>query len=96
MNQRALRLAAALLSAGLPALATGAPGQAATKAIDPDNPAQGRLTDDWMLVRLNGADIGYAHSTLSRDNDLMHAKMSMHIAIGPFDGARQSSLLIRQ
>lgn len=53
----------------------------AAAKIDPDNPPQGTFVDDWMLVRMAGADTGWAHSTMTREGDRVTAGLTMHLAI---------------
>lgn len=49
--------------------------------IDPRNPPQGRFSDEWAEVYMNDAKIGYSHSTMSRDGDLIHTAMTMTLQL---------------
>ena len=40
--------------------------------IDPNNPPDGLFADDWAELFLDGGKVGYAHSTMSRDGNLIH------------------------
>jgi hypothetical protein len=53
----------------------------AAAKIDPDNPPSGTFVDDWMIVRMGGADTGWAHSTMTREGDRVSARLTMHLAI---------------
>ena len=50
--------------------------------IDPHNPPQGRFSDEWAVVHMNGAKIGYSHSTMARDGDLIRTEMTMKLELG--------------
>ena len=41
-------------------------------SIDPNRPPEGRFSDEWSEVYMSGAKVGYSHSTMSREGDLIH------------------------
>ncbi len=49
-----------------------APGVAWGDSIDPNQPPQGRFSDEWGEVYMSGAKVGYSHSTMAREGDLIH------------------------
>jgi hypothetical protein len=53
----------------------------AAAKINPDNPPPGTFVDDWMIVRMAGADAGWAHSTMTREGDQVTSGMTMHLAV---------------
>ena len=50
--------------------------------IDLDNPPQGRFAEDWIEVFIGQAKIGYGHSTMSREGNLVRAESTMTIRLG--------------
>ena len=64
---------AALLAIGRAAL--GAP-------IDPNNPPQGRFSDDWLEIYMGDNKIGYAHSAMTRRDDLVDTELEFHMVMG--------------
>ncbi|HNQ21471.1 MAG TPA: transglutaminase family protein [Phycisphaerae bacterium] len=69
-------LIAALLGWVLPVWAGSTPGP-----LDPNDPPQGRFSDDWLEVYLSGSKIGYGQSTMSRAGDLIHSRMHLSIQL---------------
>ena len=57
----------------------------AADPIDPDNPSEGRFMDDWAEVYMAGGKVGYAHSTMNRDGDLIHTRAETVMKIGRVD-----------
>jgi transglutaminase-like putative cysteine protease len=68
------------------------PAIAAAKSIDPTNPPEGRFSDQWLEIYLGGQKIGYGHSTMGRDGELMHSDTTMHMRIGRADQAIEVSV----
>ena len=56
-----------------------------TAPIDPHNPPQGRFSDDWMEIYMAGGKVGYGHSTMARDGDLISTAMQFHMKVGRVD-----------
>ena len=50
--------------------------------IDPDNPPHGLFNDEWVEIYMGGKKTGYAHSTMRRENDLIHTNTDMRMRIG--------------
>jgi len=50
--------------------------------IDPQNPPHRRFADDWAEIFMAGAKVGYAHSTMARDGDMIHTGMDMKVRVG--------------
>ena len=50
--------------------------------IDPKNPPQGRFSDDWAEVYMAGGKVGYAHTTMNRDGDLITTGANFHMVLG--------------
>ncbi|MBI4716913.1 MAG: transglutaminase domain-containing protein [Planctomycetes bacterium] len=65
------------------AILGGAPAGGA--AVDPQNPPQGRFSDDWMEIHLSGKKVGYAHSSMTRDGDLIHSSTTTEMHLGRVD-----------
>ena len=55
---------------------------AAAAPIDPKNPPQGRFSDEWAEVYLAGGKVGYAHTTMNRDGDLITTGATFHMVLG--------------
>ncbi len=53
--------------------------------IDPKNPPQGRFSDEWMEVHMAGNKVGYAHSTMNREGDLITTGAKFHMVLGRAD-----------
>ena len=51
------------------------------EAIDPNNPPQGRFSDEWGEVYLADRKIGYSHSTLARENDHIRTATTVYLEI---------------
>ncbi len=49
---------------------------------DPLNPPQGLFSEEWLEVYLGGGKIGYGHSTMRREGDLIHTMMDMKLQMG--------------
>lgn len=49
--------------------------------IDPHHPPSGRFSDEWAEIYIAGGKVGYAHSTMEREGDLIrsHATTVMHL-----------------
>jgi len=54
----------------------------AADSIDPVNPPKGRFTDEWAEVYMSGGKVGYSHSTMAREGDLIHTELTMKIDLG--------------
>ncbi len=50
--------------------------------IDPHNPPAGRFSDDWMEIYLAGQKVGYAHSTMTREGDVVHSSTTTVMQLG--------------
>ncbi len=50
--------------------------------IDPKNPPQGRFSDDWAEVYMAGGKVGYAHTTMNREGDLIATGANFHMVLG--------------
>ena len=48
---------------------------------DPLNPPQGLFADDWLEVYFGGGKIGYGHSTMRREGDLIHTRVVMKMQL---------------
>lgn len=72
------RISVSLLMAVVAALA--APARSAP--IDPHNPPAGRFSDDWMEIYLAGQKVGYAHSTMTREGNLVHSSTTTVMQLG--------------
>ncbi|MCP4247440.1 MAG: transglutaminase domain-containing protein [bacterium] len=49
--------------------------------IDPDNPAPGVFSDEWMIVNLGGQKAGYAHMTMTRNDNRVISRMIMSLSL---------------
>ncbi len=63
------------VSAMTPVCAIAAP-------INPNNPPQGRFSDEWAEIYMTGAKVGYAHTTLNRDGDVITTGSTFHMVLG--------------
>ena len=72
---------AAYFRAAAFALAAWAP-YAVAVPIDPNNPPSGRFSDEWMEIHMGPGKVGYAHSSMTREGDLVHTDMHFHIRMG--------------
>lgn len=57
---------------------------AATRAdspADPKNPPQGKFSDGWMAILLDGQKMGYAHSEQSRQAQEIHSAQTVYMSI---------------
>lgn len=50
--------------------------------IDVNNPPQGAISDEWMVINLNGQKCGYAHIVLSRKGDVIRSQDLQTFKIG--------------
>lgn len=57
------------------------------------DPPQGRFNDEWMILRLGGEKVGYAHSTMSRRGDTIKTHMLTVFKIGRAAHTVEISLL---
>ncbi len=55
------------------------------RPIDPNNPPAGRFLDEWAEVYIAGGKVGYAHSTMTREGDVIHTKTTTKMRIGRVD-----------
>lgn len=53
--------------------------------IDPHNPPQGRFSDEWAEIYMAGAKVGYVHSTMERDGDLIRSASTTFMQLGRDD-----------
>ncbi len=53
--------------------------------IDPNNPPQGRFSDQWFEVYMGGRKVGYGHSTLARNKDRVQTASSFMMRIDRAD-----------
>ncbi len=70
-----LRLLLSLVAALSPSIAAG------SGPIDPHNPPQGRFSDDWAEVFMAGGKVGYMHSAMAREGNLINTDMTMVVEI---------------
>lgn len=68
-------LAAVALALALAPVARAAP-------IDIDNPPQGRFIDDWLEIFMAGGKVGYGHTTMTRDGDVIETKTEFTMKMG--------------
>jgi hypothetical protein len=57
-------------------------GAANGAPIDPKNPPQGRFSDEWAEIYFTGAKVGYAHTTMSREGDVIASAATFHLVMG--------------
>ncbi|MCZ6653817.1 MAG: hypothetical protein O7D91_12420, partial [Planctomycetota bacterium] len=50
-------------------------------AADPANPPQGRISDDWMAIMLNGQKVGYIHAEQERVGDEIRTRTHMKLTL---------------
>lgn len=53
--------------------------------IDPHNPPVGRFSDEWAEIYIAGGKVGYAHSTMERDGDLIRSHSTTYMQLGRDD-----------
>lgn len=70
---RTAQLLGGLMLVSLPA-AYGEP-------VDWKNPAQGVISDDWLIIELEGQRIGYSHAEMSRAGDEIHTTNLMSLVL---------------
>ncbi|MBU0717480.1 MAG: transglutaminase-like domain-containing protein [Planctomycetes bacterium] len=51
------------------------------KVIDPNNPPQGRFTDEWAEVFMGGEKVGFSHSTIGREGNLIQTSVTLSLEI---------------
>ncbi|HRX84063.1 MAG TPA: transglutaminase family protein [Phycisphaerae bacterium] len=51
------------------------------RAVDWKNPPQGEISDDWMLIELEGQKVGYGHIQMSREGDEIHTTNLMSLVL---------------
>ncbi len=75
------------ISATMVSLCIGVLGAGPVPAapFDVENPPQGRFSDEWLDLHLMGGKVGYAHSTMSRNGDVITTAMDMHMRMGRVD-----------
>lgn len=78
ISHSAFRISFPLLMAVVAALA--APARSAP--IDLHDPPAGRFSDDWMEIYLAGQKVGYAHSTMTREGDVVHSSTTTVMQLG--------------
>ncbi len=69
-------IALALLASGILA------ARVIAKPIDLTNPPSGRFIDDWAEIYMAGGKVGYAHSSMARNGDLIETNTTMMMQIG--------------
>ena len=75
MKLRRCLLVAALVSLGAGNFAFG------HERINPDDPPQGRFSDEWMEIHMWNKKSGYAHSSMNRTGDLIKTRTTMTLEI---------------
>jgi len=50
--------------------------------INPNNPPQGRFSDEWAEIYMTGAKVGYAHTTMNRDGEFITTGSTFHMVLG--------------
>lgn len=55
---------------------------ASAAPIDPRNPPQGRFSDDWAELYLAGGKVGYAHTTMTREGDVITSGTKFSMTLG--------------
>lgn len=50
--------------------------------IDIKNPPQGRFSDEWAEIYMTSGKVGYAHTTMNRDGDLIITGATFHMVLG--------------
>jgi transglutaminase-like putative cysteine protease len=50
--------------------------------INPNNPPQGRFSDEWAEIYMTGGKVGYAHTTMNRDGELITTGSTFHMVLG--------------
>jgi transglutaminase-like putative cysteine protease len=50
--------------------------------INPNNPPQGRFSDEWAEIYMAGAKVGYAHTTMNRDGEIITTGSTFHMVLG--------------
>lgn len=60
-------------------------GLADPAPIDPQDPPSGRFSDEWAEIYMAGAKVGYAHSTMERDGELIRSASTTYMQLGRDD-----------
>ncbi len=50
--------------------------------VDPKNPPQGRFSDEWAEIHLAGRKVGYAHTTMGREGEVISTAANFHLVMG--------------
>lgn len=66
-------------------LSCGAVLAAPVRRIDPNNPPQGRFSDEWAEVYMAGGKVGYMHSTMNRHGNLIRTETTTKMRLGRAD-----------
>jgi len=84
----------ALLFAGAPSAKGDSDVGAQIKSdVNYLDPPRGQFSDEWMILQMFGEKVGYAHSTMSRDGDLITTRTLTFMKIGRADQAVEISIL---
>ncbi len=75
------RAVPASLLAALATLATIAASVLA-RPIDPNNPPEGRFSDEWAEIYMAGGKVGYAHTTMAREGEVIRTNLTFHLVLG--------------
>lgn len=62
--------------------ASGVGVAADPRPIDAHNPPHGRFSDEWAEIHLAGFKVGYAHSTMERDGELIRSQSTTYMQLG--------------
>lgn len=54
----------------------------AGEPIDPNNPPEGRFSDDWGEIYMAGGKVGYVHSTMTRRGGLIDVRVLSKMVVG--------------
>ena len=73
------------ISAIVALLSCGAVLAAPVRRMDPNNPAQGRFSDEWAEVYMAGGKVGYMHSTMNRHGNLIRTETTTKMRLGRAD-----------
>lgn len=74
---RAFVLALASLAFVPVCAGAGPPGK-----VSPLNPPEGRFSDEWAEVYMAGGKVGYTHSTMAREGNLIHTSNTTKMKVG--------------
>jgi len=59
--------------------------QAFAAPLDPQNPPQGRFSDDWAELYMAGGKVGYAHTTMTREGEKITCASDFSMTLGRVD-----------